>query len=494
MREHSNAGQNARLPWDYDVATQAIGDKFLQLREELVPYLYTLSQQASATGIPMTQALYLDYPDQAGAYDYPERVPARAGHAGRSGDDPGRSGEYHRVVPARHLDRLVHRRHLHRARPADAAGPDDRMPVFVKEGGIVPLQPATGQAQSAGSAPLTLRVFDGASGQYSMYDDAGQGLGYQQGQFATTPISYTDNGAASSVVIGPASSGYPGAPAKRSYTVDLVDTTKPAFVSVDGKALAGSAWSYDSVTRTLQVPVPATPTGRQITITQTGGTAVTSGEPAATELTLSPSGSVVTTPGASTTVSATLANSGPGAASGVALNLSAPSGWTVTPTTPTTSASLGSGSSLTASWSVTAPPGPAGQTVSAALSASASYTDATTGQPVTLNTQQNPTPVITSVSPGTASTGQVVTVTGLNFGMTQGDSYITFSDDGTNWGAPPDEATFTLNSWGANSVTFTVPSPSGTGGEWHVVPGSTATVTVTTADGTSSPATLTIGS
>jgi alpha-glucosidase (family GH31 glycosyl hydrolase) len=71
MREHSNAGQNARLPWDYDVATQATGDKFLQLREELVPYLYTLSQQASSTGIPMARALYLDYPDQAGAYNFP---------------------------------------------------------------------------------------------------------------------------------------------------------------------------------------------------------------------------------------------------------------------------------------------------------------------------------------------------------------------------------------------------------------------------------------
>jgi hypothetical protein len=143
---------------------------------------------------------------------------------------------------------------------------------------------------------------------------------------------------------------------------------------------------------------------------------------------------------------------------------------------------------------VTAPAGPAGQTVTAALSATATYTDATTGEPVTLTAQQNPTPVITSVSPATASAGQVVTVTGLNFGATQGDSYITFSDDGTNWGAPPDEATFSLGSWSANSITFTIPSPSGTDGEWSVVPGSTATVTVTTADGTSAAGTVTIGS
>lgn len=65
---------------------------------------------------------------------------------------------------------------------------------------------------------------------------------------------------------------------------------------------------------------------------------------------------------------------------------------------------------------------------------------------------------------------------------------------GANWGAPPDLATFSLDSWSDNKITFTVPSPSGSGGEWHVVPGSTATVTVTTADGSSNGGEVTIGS
>ena len=46
MREHSDEvdwGQNPRLPWAYDAATQAVGDQFMQLREQLVPYLYTLA-------------------------------------------------------------------------------------------------------------------------------------------------------------------------------------------------------------------------------------------------------------------------------------------------------------------------------------------------------------------------------------------------------------------------------------------------------------------
>jgi hypothetical protein len=366
------------------------------------------------------------------------------------------------------------------------------MPVFVKAGGIVPLQPSSGHAQAAGSAPLTLRVFAGASGHFTMYDDAGTGLGYEHGQYTDTPISYTSGAGASTVVIGAARGAYPGAPSSRQYTVDLADVSAPREVLVDGQPLPTSAWSYDTATSTLEVPLSAVPTGGAATVTQLGGSAVQAQEPAAAQLTISPSGSLLTSPGATTTVSATLANSGPGSVSDASIALSAPSGWTVTPTTSTTAPSLAAGSSLTASWAVTAPA--SGQTETATLSATASYTDTATGAPVTVSAQQTPTPAITAVSPATAPVGQVVTVTGVNFGATQGSNYITFSDDGTNWGAPPDEATFSLDSWSDNQITFTIPSPSGSGDQWQVVPGSTATVTVTTANGTSNTGTLTIGS
>jgi hypothetical protein len=493
MREHSNAGQNPRLPWEYDATTQATGDAFMQLRESLVPYLYTLSQQASASGLPMTRALYLDYPSAPQAYDHPGEYLLGSDMLVDPVTTPGNVATTTVwFPPGRWTDWFT---------GATFTGPStqtlsvplNRMPVFVKAGGIVPLQPSSGHAQTAGSAPLTLRVFAGASGRYTMYDDAGTGLGYTHGQYTDTPISYVSGADSSTVVIDPARGSYPGEPSGRQYTVDLVDVSSPHSVLADGKQLPPSAWSYDSATHTVQVPLGTVPAGGTTTVTQLGGSAIRAPEPAATQLTISPSSSLVTTSGTTTTVSATLADSGPGDVDNASLSLNAPSGWTVTPATATTASSVAAGSSLTASWSVTAPAG-SGQTETATLSATAQYTDAATGQPVTLTTQQQPTPTITSVSPSTASTGQVVTVSGVNFGATQGSSYITFSDDGTNWGAPPDEATFSLDSWSGNQITFTVPSPSGSGGQWQVVPGSTATITVTTADGTSSPATLTIGS
>jgi alpha-glucosidase (family GH31 glycosyl hydrolase) len=490
MREHSNSGQNARLPWEYDAATQATGDAFLQLRESLVPYMYTLAEQASSTGLPMTSALYLDYPGQAAAYNYPSEYMLGQDMLVAPVTTPGdvaTSAVW--FPPGRWTDWFT---------GATFTGPStqtlevplDRMPVFVKDGGIVPQQSSSGHASSAGSAPLTLRVFAGGSSHYTMYDDAGTGLGYEHGQYTDTPISYQSQTGASTLVIGPARGSYPGEPATRQYTVDLVDVSNPRSVVVNGQPVTG--WSYDAATHTLQVPLGSVPVNSSATITQVGGTAVQSAEPAATQLTINPADSLVTTAGTTTTVSTTLANNGPGAVNGVSLSLKAPSGWTATPTTPTTEASLAAGASLTASWSVTAPSGSGTQT--ATLSAEASYTDALTGAAETVSAQQQPTPSITTISPSTASAGQIVTVTGVNFGATQGDSYITFSDDGTNWGAPPDVATFSLDSWSDNEITFTIPSPSGSSDQYYVVPGSTATVTVTTDTGVSNTGDVTIGS
>lgn len=87
-------------------------------------------------------------------------------------------------------------------------------------------------------------------------------------------------------------------------------------------------------------------------------------------------------------------------------------------------------------------------------------------------------PVVTSLSTTTAQAGQQVTINGSGFGATQGKGYVAFSDNGTNWGSPGNTATFTVNSWSDTAITFTVPTPSGTNGAFHVWAGTPASVTV----------------
>jgi len=87
-------------------------------------------------------------------------------------------------------------------------------------------------------------------------------------------------------------------------------------------------------------------------------------------------------------------------------------------------------------------------------------------------------PVVTSLSATSASAGQQVTISGTGFGASQGNGYVAFSDNGTNWGGPGNAATVTVDSWSDTSITFTVPTPSGSGDQYSVWAGTPASVMV----------------
>jgi hypothetical protein len=195
-------------------------------------------------------------------------------------------------------------------------------------------------------------------------------------------------------------------------------------------------------------------------------------------------------------VTTTEQNDGPGDATGTTVTLSAPAGWTITPATAASVGTIAPGSSATQSWTVQAPASSSASPQTASLQAQASYTSAGLQQQVSAAEQAPPAqapppaPVITQVSPATTAAGTSVTLTGQNFGSSQGSSYLTLAQGGTSWGAPYDGATLTITSWSDTSITVTLPQDSG---PYPLVPGP-ATITATVAGQTSAPQTITITS
>ena len=346
-----------RLPWEYDAATQAIGDQFMQLRESLVPYLYTLAQQASTSGLPMTQALYLDYPSQPPAYDHPGEYLLGPDMLVAPVTTPGTVATTKVWFPPGQWTDWFTGATFTGPSTQTLEVPLGRMPVFVQAGGIVPLQPSSGPRGNGRVRPADLRVFAGANGGYTMYDDAGQGLGYTRGQYRrhADQLQLRNRGQLDRHHrAGPRL--LPWRPGQPPVHAGPGRPEQPAFGAgrrahrCPPPAGATTAPPTPCRCRCRRSGRRAPPRSRR-----SAGRRCRSAEPAATQLTIKPPGSVVTTAGASTTVSTTLANSGPGRPQRLSLGLNAPPGWTVTPTTPTTAPSLAAGSSLTASWSVTAP-------------------------------------------------------------------------------------------------------------------------------------------
>ena len=96
-------------------------------------------------------------------------------------------------------------------------------------------------------------------------------------------------------------------------------------------------------------------------------------------------------------------------------------------------------------------------------------------------------PKITSVSPTTAAPTALVVLDGYCFGAdkkgtTHQKPYVSFSDDGTSWGAPGDPASLNI-SWNPTQITFEVPTASGSSDQYATVGDTTASVTVTDGNG-----------
>jgi len=106
-----------------------------------------------------------------------------------------------------------------------ADAPLETLPLFVRAGSIIPVGP---DQQYIGEKPresLTLYVYAGRDGQFSLYEDEGGTYGYERGEFSRIPLSW--NEAARTLTIGPRVGSFPRMPASRTFTVVLVTPDKP---------------------------------------------------------------------------------------------------------------------------------------------------------------------------------------------------------------------------------------------------------------------------
>ena len=115
-----------------------------------------------------------------------------------------------------------------------ADAPYEWMPLFVRAGSIVPTGPAVQNTSEHGDGSLTLHVFTGANGAFSLYEDDGVSRQYLHGAFARVPIAW--NEATRTLTIGARQGRYPGMAARRTIRVIWYDPGHPARLAFDGPA------------------------------------------------------------------------------------------------------------------------------------------------------------------------------------------------------------------------------------------------------------------
>jgi alpha-D-xyloside xylohydrolase len=100
------------------------------------------------------------------------------------------------------------------------------LPLYVRAGSIVPLGPVVQYAEAQANKPTEIRVYRGANGTFELYDDAGDGYGYENGEYAT--IRFDWNEQLQTLNIGPRTGAYPGLSKSRVFRVVFVDAKSGA--------------------------------------------------------------------------------------------------------------------------------------------------------------------------------------------------------------------------------------------------------------------------
>ena len=280
LRTHTTKNpESERRIWAYPEPYSAILRSTFQMRYALQPYLYTEARRTYDTGVAFFHPLYYDWPEEEAAYtskgEYRFGDQMLVAPVTVAADKVSGLATEKVWVPKGEWIEWPTGKHFTGPAIVERSFAIDQVPVYLKAGAIVPMQPPMRYTGEKPVDPLIVNVWPlapGTTSTYSVYEDSGVAVEYQRGVFARTPIKATQTGDSLKVEIGPVQGSFPGMRPARGFELRLPADWPPASVTVNGVAVkkAGptgkDGWSFEGNTLTTIVPVPSTSVQSKVTV------------------------------------------------------------------------------------------------------------------------------------------------------------------------------------------------------------------------------------
>jgi len=249
MRTHGRGWEN-RLPWAWGLSepgpgegsyvqpksemnnptVEPIAKKYIELRYQLLSYNYTLTWEARETGMPMMRSLWLHYPK--------DKQARGIGDEYLWGRDMLIAPVYEKGATTRDVYLPAGKWYDWWTGESETGGRTVQravdlatMPIYVRAGAIVPIDPIRQYTGQKVDEPMTLKIYRGANGNYTLYDDDGTSLDYLEGDSVQTLIKWDDS--AKKLSIEPASKQT----ATRAFQVELVPDGGTKKIQYTGQRL-----------------------------------------------------------------------------------------------------------------------------------------------------------------------------------------------------------------------------------------------------------------
>ena len=288
-RLHSTCSPfSGKEPWNFHEPVRSAMVDVLRLRQALMPYLYTMNWRAAVDGDPIVEPMYWANPNLGESYEVPDEFRFGTELVVAPVVDPmdkaSMRGKADAWLPQGDwFDFFDGRRYV----AADPAGRRlavwrtiDRIPVFAKAGGIVPMQSDPLSDMTVNPRALDVVIFPGADGSFAMREDSGEfrevcadAAAAQESATAVTAMTWQwDDGRSPQFVIEASTGNTSVVPERRDWTLIFRGVARSAMQVIVG----GEAWDkdlvgttvvdYDAETLSLSVKLYGVPSSSRIQV------------------------------------------------------------------------------------------------------------------------------------------------------------------------------------------------------------------------------------
>jgi alpha-D-xyloside xylohydrolase len=177
--------------WSYGKQAEPILEKYLRLRYELMPYIYSLGHKTHETGAPFMRGLFMDFPDDARVVNMGDEYMFGPALLVAPITDQGMTSRSVYLPAGTDWYNFWTNEKVHGGQTITVAAPIDTIPLFVRAGSIIPLgEPVESTNEQQKIAEV--RVYPGTDGEFVLYQDDGTTYDYEKGKADLTHLHWAD--------------------------------------------------------------------------------------------------------------------------------------------------------------------------------------------------------------------------------------------------------------------------------------------------------------
>jgi alpha-D-xyloside xylohydrolase len=219
LRTHGSRDPDTNELWSYGPEAQDILVKYDRLRYRMLPYIYSLAWMTTNQGYTPMRGLVMDFRTDAQAANVGDQFMFGPALLVNPVTEPG-AKDRRLYLPASKWYDFWTGTTIEGGRTATVAATFDRIPLFVRAGSILPLGPEVEWATQKSADPIELRVYTGADGDFTLYEDENDNYNYEKGVYSTIPFHWDE--ARQSLTIGARKGSFPGMLQARTFRVVFV--------------------------------------------------------------------------------------------------------------------------------------------------------------------------------------------------------------------------------------------------------------------------------